>query len=272
MYTKYFNFFSILLLIFLSNSILNASTRILPLGDSITYDERSVDNRSKSIRSGYRSHLWYQLASAKFDADFVGSQIAGQSVTPAFDPENEGHPGWDQFEIAEKTSKYMNNSNPDIVLLHIGTNDVDTTNPSGINNILDSIKLYADTNKKEVLIYVALIIDRRESDGRIRGFNNNLALLLTQRIKNGDDIVIVNMYKNAQLTSRDYADRTHPNDNGYRKMANVWFKALTTPFNPTLSAFPFTLVQTTKIISSSIDSKSKTIDIITTIPSNGIQF
>jgi len=246
-----------------------APTKIMPLGDSITYDSMYGDTRPTSLRTGYRSHLWYQLQGSTISADFVGSRSAGEAIEPAFDTDNEGHPGWDQFEIAEDTSLYMNQSKPDVVLLHIGTNDT-TTNPAGVADILDSINLYESENKTTVRVYVALIIDRAFTDARITSFNNRLAELLTQRIGTGDDIMIVNMYKNARLIASDYADVTHPNDSGYAKMANVWFTALTGTFNPELSAFPYTILAPTSIAST--NTVDNTINIIANVPSNGITF
>ena len=102
------------------------AVRIMPLGDSITYDMREADLRDPrptSTRTGYRSHLWYMLQNANYQADFVGSQVAGQAINPPFDPDNEGHPGWTSLDIAERTYSYMITHQPNIVLLHIGTND-----------------------------------------------------------------------------------------------------------------------------------------------------
>jgi len=269
---RYLNVIILFLWLSLGMSALHAATiNIMPLGDSITYDSKYGDTRSSSIRTGYRSHLWYKLKDVGFEANFVGSQIAGEAIIPSFDPHNEGHPGWNQFEIAEETGTYMNDSKPDIVLLHIGTNDT-TTNPAGIDDILSAIDLYESENKKTVDVYVSLIIDREHSDPRITAFNNRLAELLRQRIDSGDNIIIVNMFKNAQLTGSDYADETHPNDSGYAKMANVWFDALTISFNPTLSAYPYTILAPSSIVTTSTDANAKTINIIANVPSNGITF
>ena len=104
----------------------SAPVRIMPLGDSITYDDATRDwlrPRPTSKREGYRSHLWYKLSEAGYEADFVGSQTAGQSVSPPFDPQNEGHSGWTSFRIADNTYRYLVQNPADIVLLHIGTND-----------------------------------------------------------------------------------------------------------------------------------------------------
>jgi len=122
----------------------NTTIRIMPLGDSLTYDNTYADDekpRPAGKRTGYRSHLWYMLKDANYTADFVGSQRAGQNIKPPFDPDNEGHPGWTSFEIAEKVYNSLIVQQPDIILLHAGTND-HTTTPSGVESILNQIDYY----------------------------------------------------------------------------------------------------------------------------------
>ena len=69
-----------------------AQTRIMPLGDSITWDDRIGDNRTDGERISYRYRLWQLLTDAGYDFDFVGSQNTGFDIFP--DAENEGHPGF----------------------------------------------------------------------------------------------------------------------------------------------------------------------------------
>jgi len=274
------------MLTILANTImLSATVRIMPLGDSITYDERYSDlagtPRPSSARTAYRSHLWYMLEQVDYPVDFVGSRIAGEGVKPAFDPENEGHPGWTTYDIAERTYEYMSNSIPDIVLLHIGTNDRATTNPEGVNQILNEIDQYELASGHHIKVFVALIIDRQSPDGRIRIFNDRLKLLLDGRIAQGDDIVIVDMYHHAGLTSDDYADNTHPNYSGYKKMALQWYNALlnnpydpgsTPPSSPSVSLekYPESLVPASDI--ESLEITGSTVSFLTYVPDNGILF
>ena len=254
-----------------------ASIRIMPLGDSITYDDTYADQehpRPAGMRSGYRNYLWYRLVDAGMDVDFVGSVVAGQDIVPPFDPDNEGHPGWTSFDIAENTYLYMLNSQPDMVLLHIGTNDRTTTSPEGVAEILDEIDQYELDSGKHVRVFVALIIDRKEHDGRIEIFNRRLKAMLLQRIVEGDDIVIVDMYHDAGLTAADYADNTHPNDHGYYKMASVWFNAimLNKDYNSDIRAFPTTLVPRENIIAVTYDDQNGVVTFMAEVPDNGIQF
>jgi hypothetical protein len=264
--------------------ILSATVHIMPLGDSITYDDTYADQdkpRPASKRSGYRNYLWYMLEDANYPADFVGSEVAGTAINPPFDPENEGHPGWTTYDIAEHAYEYMSNSIPDIILLHIGTNDRTTTNPEGITEILNEIDQYEADSNHHIRVFVALIIDRKEHDGRIEIFNRRLNEMLLQRISNGDDIIIVDMYHDAGLTQKDYTDNTHPNNDGYFKMAKVWYNAIiNNPYDPngtipekppvSLEQYPQSVVPMQYI--ESINFEGNSVDFIAEIPDSGITF
>jgi hypothetical protein len=46
------------------------------------------------------------------------------------------------------------------------------------------------------------------------------------------------MYHLAGLTSSDYSDPTHPNNNGYYKMAKVWYQYLmNNPYDPKFPSY-----------------------------------
>ena len=274
---KFKLFFSILLL-FLGMTYLIAEevdiSRLMPLGDSITYDNRISDlddPRPTSTRTGYRSHLWYSLEGTGKPVDFVGSRVAGQAINPPFDPNNEGHPGWHSNDIAEKVYSYMLNSQPTSVLLHIGTNDHGTF-AGGVDKILNEINLYEQSSGQSVHVYVALIINRKDDDKIIRLFNDNVKSVVANHIISGDNITLVDMFNNARLVSSDYADETHPNDNGYKKMANVWFQELIKPYNQQLSAFPYTISAAKEIETIHINATATSVDFIVNIPNSGIVF
>jgi len=276
---QHFKFYALIVLFFIASTLLGASDsnttiKIMPLGDSITYDNSIADltdPRPISRRTAYRSHLWYMLRDAGYGADFVGSRSAGWAVTPPFDPDNEGHPGWHSDDIAEKTYDYMTHSTPDIVLLHIGTNDKQTS-IAGIRTILREIDTYEEVSGQSVRVIVALIIDKQEKNNIIRIFNKKLQVLLTSRLLDGDNIAIVDMYKGAGLITADYADNLHPNTNGYKKMAKVWFNALITPYNLKLNMYPATVVDKSYIESVTVNAKTNSVQYITAVPPSGIKF
>jgi len=214
------------------------AVRVMPLGDSITYDDSYADyegnSRPSSIRHAYRNYLWYKLRDARYWVDFVGSRVAGTAIRPSFDPENEGYPGETSDFIASHVYGFLATNPADIILLHIGTNDrwsIDSSGNymSGMVNIFNEIDRYERNYHHHVKIILALIIGRRDNDfaSFTNTFNTNLHSLANSRIAQGDDIYIVDMQHNAGLNYHsDFRDPAHPTDGGYAKMANVWYSAL----------------------------------------------
>lgn len=273
-----------------SVSIVEATTRIMPLGDSITWDQYHTDNRSNSERSAYRNYLWYKLKDIEYSANFVGSQSGGSAVEPYFDGDNEGYHGWTSYEVAESVYHFLAMNPPDVILLHIGTNDWDRS-PDGVEHILEEIDRFENDNGMHIRVILARIINRNPKMSLISDFNSNLDAMAHSRINNGDDIKIVNMENGAGIDYRkDIADGTHPNDCGYEKMANVWFKALTGEGSPglkyancdgkypeekirdALNEYPETLVPKENIISTEVDEAKKTVVCTVSIPESGITF
>ncbi|MFJ9825029.1 GDSL-type esterase/lipase family protein [Streptomyces sp. NPDC101160] len=89
--------------------------RVLPLGDSITY------GRNSCTGNGYRGPLQNLVAAeGRFAVDYVGSQQNGVMADPA----NEGHPGDTVDQISAGIDGWLAATHPDVVLLHIGVNDL----------------------------------------------------------------------------------------------------------------------------------------------------
>ena len=248
--------------------------KIMPLGDSITsgYILADEDNpRPLSVWTGYRSQLWYMLGNADFSADFVGSGIAGQDISPPFDTDHEGHYGWLTHDIAESTFGYMVNSTPDMVLLHVGTND-HSTSIAGVDSILNEINRYEQISGRSVRVLVAQIIDNASPNAIISGFNENIQELVTSRILDGDNITLVDMYRGAGLVGSDYTDMLHLNDSGNYKIATVWANAIVAPYNYNLelATYPTTIVSKGYI--ESVDIVNDTIQFTTAVPVIGMTF
>jgi lysophospholipase L1-like esterase len=202
--------------------------KIMPLGDSITRGWYG-----SAYRWGYREPLYVNLTNNSYSFEFVGSRFDGSFP----DPNHEGHDGWRADEIlngritdpcAGKLEYWLPASQPDIVLLHIGTNDITVGNQDAneVNSILNVIDAYEVTSGKNIPVVMARIIDRYPNSPATTTYNNDLNTMATTRIANGDNIIIVNM-QYAINYSTDMSDSLHPNDNGYVKMANVWYNALT---------------------------------------------
>lgn len=220
------------------HGFLYAEIRIMPLGDSITYDDSYADNgsnaRPASVRHAYRNYLWYKLRADYYKVNFVGSRVAGTAIRPPFDPDNEGYPGETSDFIGNIIYNRLVRFHPDIILLHIGTNDRWRISSSGnymggMRHIFDEIDRYENDYEHPVKVLVALIIGRRnyQFSGFTNNFNNHLKNLVNSRIQNGDKLALVDMQHDAGLDyAHDFRDPAHPTDRGYVKMANLWYTHL----------------------------------------------
>jgi len=220
--------------------------RIMPMGDSITFDSRSGENRPISDRTGYRWTLWNWLNHTDYSVDFVGSEASGSDIFE--DPDNAGFPGINATELLEivrtgydphdakniTPGPYLHYYPSDIILLHIGTNDV-KIDVSDIENMLGEI----DSYNPNLTVILARIINRVGGSSITSQFNENLESMAQSRILNGDKIIVVDMEFNSGIVYQlepdgDMYDSLHPTnasnpdiiDSGYAKMARVWFNAL----------------------------------------------
>ena len=204
--------------------------RIMPLGDSIT-DGTDAAHTTAAEKIAYRGSLWTKLSSGGYSVDFVGSQASGSdyhSTDPTFDIEHEGYTSETADKIASEVHGYLSTNHADIVLLHIGTNDLtpDGDNTDQTVTYVEQILINIDIYSTDTKVILALIIDRKSSDPETISFNAKLKTMAQTRIDNGDDIIIVDMEHDAGIGAADMYDELHPNDTGYAKMADLWYSAL----------------------------------------------
>jgi len=207
--------------------------KILPLGDSITC--------ASKYKVSYRYPLWKQLIDAGGKIQYVGSQTekgnGGREwdayKNTLFPPANEGHSGWRADQIlhglksGEKgLSNWLVNYKPDIVLIHLGTNDLyqkqtPESTRDDIHNIINKLR----SKNPRIKILLAEIIPLRKNTAVIR-LNQLLAKLAKEINQPSSPVISVDMYSGFNLQTDMQKDRIHPNTNGEIKMAQQWFKAL----------------------------------------------
>ena len=188
--------------------------KIMPLGDSITWGAGS------STTSSYRPELWQRLVGgAGLAVDYVGSGQSGSLP----DTDNEGHSGWRIEQITASIDGWLATSRPDVVLLHIGTNDMnqnfDVANaPGRLGALLDRIH----AGVPSAVVLVAQIVPALDAaiDARIDAFNAAVPSVLSSRAYTK----LVDL--NSTITAADLNDTLHPNDAGYTKMGKLWYSAL----------------------------------------------
>lgn len=207
------------------------TTSIMPLGDSITQGASSGVTE-ESLMLGYRKDLWDSLIDNDYNVDFVGSNLNGQDYLD-FDPDHEGEAGVTDSWVANRVNGFLTDNPADVVLLHIGTNMVNTNpeSPANVEKILDEIDIYEKDNNRAVTVILARIINRKPYHSLTTDYNDNVAAMAQARIDNGDKIILVDMENGAGIIyefqpAGDMWDDLHPYTTGYAKMAAVWYSAL----------------------------------------------
>lgn len=219
----------------------SSTVRIMPLGDSITLGKNDpalapggiYEPPSNSI-TGYRRQLYLSLSGSGYGVDFVGSRKSGSAaMTTPWDVDHQGEVkdgGFTAQDLAASVYNFLSANPADVVLLHIGTNNLNNppydTSPAVLSGILDEIYRY----NKDITVILALIINADisvESFYRknISQYNRNVLAMAKDRIARGDRIIVVDQ-ENALLYDEDMYDEWHPKESGYAKMADVWFNAL----------------------------------------------
>ncbi len=215
--------------------------RIMPLGDSITAGYTSTGG----VPGGYREELVRNLSAAGHSFSLVGSQTTypSEALTSAGQEHHEGHNG---YTIAQITDGVVNSNwlgvDPDIILLHIGANDMLTpeadTAPDRLDALLDNII----ARRPEAQILVAKIIggstvvngaQAAEYDQAIAAYNLAVAEIVGVRADDGQHVSLVDMYGLLNITRQTddlgrplFADTSHPNQLGYDVMGNAWDGAI----------------------------------------------
>jgi len=192
-------------------------TRILPLGDSITDGGGS---------GSYRKKLYQLLTAAGYNVDFIGNQLDNPAALP--DSNHEGHSGWTIRQIDANITGWLNAiTDPDVILVHIGTNDFGT-NDDTTNAIhrLDALVTKMATLRPFAHIVVTNLMVRNEpQNSQIQSqFNPYVQDLVAAQAALGRRVTFLDMRSAVPLS--EMPDQLHPNQAGNDHMAGAWFPAI----------------------------------------------
>ncbi len=210
-----------------------AAVKIMPLGDSIT--------DGFNVPGGYRITLKPKLDAGGYATDFVGTLSNGPASLT--DREHQGLSGWRIDQLDANIVTWLQQTTPDTVLLHIGTNDmiqgIDLANaPTRLGGLID--KITATRPDARVLVASIVPLATASQEASVRAYNAAIPGVVQARASAGKHVSFVDMH--AALTTADLADGIHPSAAGYAKMATVWYDALravpgalggSTPTSPT---------------------------------------
>ncbi len=238
--------------------------KIMPVGNSITAGEH-YKYPAIEERTGYRKPLYEMLVKAGYNVDFVGSQehgIRSKEDKNWYDWNCEAYPGWKIPDIARKLDTALIKYQPDVLLIHVGTNGKDWgEKPNQVKEMLDRINIYSVQKNHEITVFLCLIINRfiEEDAAPTSKFNKEIKDMVLARANDDINIILVDMENGAGLDYSDNlpdldanppyeggdmigkrfpgvaVDRYHPNDKGNHKMAvkfyNEFVKVFSVPYN-----------------------------------------
>jgi lysophospholipase L1-like esterase len=214
--------------------------KILPLGDSITFGVNDEAN------GGYRGPLFADVIAAGQKVTFTGSLSNGPTTVlgQPFPQRNEGHSGWGISEITPFSGGNAgiatlvptpalstgNGGVPDIVLLHIGTNDATSFPAAQMETDLQGLLDKLFTSAPNALVVLAQIIPLGydPTNAVIRAYNQALPGIVQARAAAGKHIMLVDMNTGFSVTTMYGADKIHPNTAGYKVIADRWYAAIAT--------------------------------------------
>lgn len=199
-----------------------APVRVMPLGDSIT-----------GSPGCWRSLLWNRLQDNGFtDIDFVGT-LGPQGCGVPYDGDNEGHGGALVTTVAAQNHLvgWLAATNPDVVIMHFGTNDVWSNRPTSV--ILDAYStLVAQmrANNPAMRIIVARIIPMNptscgECAARVVDLNAAIPGWAAAQDTAASPVTVVDQWTGFS-TAADTYDGVHPNASGDQKISDRWYPAV----------------------------------------------
>ncbi|KAH7308940.1 SGNH hydrolase-type esterase domain-containing protein [Stachybotrys elegans] len=190
------------------------------VGGSITQGVGSSD------RNGYRKALYEMLRSHHYNVRMVGSRKVGTMQNN----ENEGWRGFKIDEIEAKAKKSVNNLLPNLITLNAGSNDcLQKFNLHNIDQRMSGMLdfLWSASPGSTIILSTLLVNADKETDSRVVAVNQMLRALVEQKAAEKRRIVLADMYTADGPGLGDLGDDgIHPGDDGYMKMAAIWFQSI----------------------------------------------
>ncbi|KAH8705939.1 carbohydrate esterase family 3 protein [Talaromyces proteolyticus] len=197
----------------------DAPMRLMPLGGSVTYGCESSDG------NGYRKWLYEMLVSDGFLVTMVGSRKAGSMRNN----DNEGWRGFRIDQIQGKAKMSIPALAPDVVLINAGSNDsIQGFEIQHIGRRMDDMLEYVwrESPYSTIILSTLLVNLDAKTESRVLWANEQFRAVSKQKEVEQKRIVLVDMHNQYGPQLDDLSDGTHPNDLGYYKMAQIWYKGI----------------------------------------------
>jgi acyl-CoA thioesterase I len=211
------------------------TAKIMPLGDSITESAAGMPT--------YRYFLWHLLQEAGYRVDFVGSKSGAYGGMPSntnFDMDHEGHWGWRADQVLARLSDgFAAAASPDIVLLHLGHNDLCQGHDvaSTVDDLAAIIDVLRSVNVTVAIILAQNIPSTFPCHALKPDFIAELPGLAAAKTTEESPVVLVDQHTGFDPVAMTW-DGEHPNAMGESQMADRWFAALVPLLDRFVAASP----------------------------------
>jgi GDSL-like lipase/acylhydrolase family protein len=212
--------------------------KIMPLGDSITDGVGSNPGAAPNdfgSNGGYRVELFRQAVSDGHNITFVGTRPPNGPMTVAGQPFPRNHEGLSGDSIqgtGNRARTAIPATAPNIILLHIGTNNLNAGLPQGVPGQLATLVDQITEQAPDALLVVAQLVPTEDA-GRTQStqaYNATIPALVQDRAAKGKHVVMVDMFtpfsSNPGGANALFHDVLHPNVAGYVVMAQTWYDAI----------------------------------------------
>lgn len=211
---------------------LASTINILPLGDSIT--------QGNGGQQSYRYRLWKKLLDANIDFDYVGSITITYGSPPAvfpgylgqeFDRDHEGRSGWTSNEIFAALPAWQQNYDADVVLLHLGTNDM--FQGQSVASTIDELKAIIDELRNDNPAVTILLAKPIPStvDSELPLLQASIPDIAIDKTTAQSKVIVVDLVSGFDATTGvDTYDGVHPNEDGEEKIAQKFSDAILSLF------------------------------------------
>ena len=210
--------------------------KIMPLGDSITegYGSSGADGGGPANQGGYRIELFRQSVTNGKNLTFVGNLTNGPTTVSnkPFPQKHEGHGGWTISQIAGIADGTLSSNSPHIVILKIGTNDVNgsgaTSAPTNLKNLINQITKDAPS----ALLVVSSIIPIQDdnTNQKVKTYNATIPTTVNEAATAGKHVIFVDSYAafvaDSSYKTKYMSDNLHPNDTGYKLLGQTFYGAI----------------------------------------------
>lgn len=164
------------------------------------------------------------------DITFLGNSKNGPATVGGvtFPQNHEGHSGWTIKQIDDIVQDGTAlKGTPNIVLLHIGTNDLNGAAGGGLSGAQTRLSTLIDhitAKVPDALVVVAKLIPLPGKAADLTTYNGQVATVVKDQASKGKHVIIVDQFTG--FPTANLPDSIHPDKAGYVIMGKTWYTVI----------------------------------------------